>query len=199
MAGTEIVDSIKTFIDQIAPVAFTEQRGRWVFRGHSDARFRLVPSVARVPHTSTNLAAFEKSIFKIFRREAESFGANGPHNDWEWLAFGQHHGLPTRMLDWTQNPLVALYFAVAEFEAFDGELFALATTAQVGPATINTSPFGLKRCYKYYPRIVAPRIRAQEGLFVVFDDPSSPLDENLRSGWSVRRFLVPKKGTYIPS
>lgn len=185
------IDSINAFFEHVAPIAFARERGRWVFRGHSDAAFRLIPSVARTTYTSSSLAKYEASIFNAFRREAESYGASGPVNQWEWLALAQHHGLPTRMLDWTHNPLVALYFSVSELPEKDGELFILSTHYQLGETTLLKSPFKISRCYKYYPRIVSPRIRSQEGLFVIFDDPESALDENIRQGWDLKRFVIP--------
>lgn len=176
---------------RVAPVAFSEQRGRWVFRGHSDSSFRLIPSIARSTHTSRSVLAFEKSILTAFRREASIYTPARLESEWEWLAFAQHHGLPTRMLDFTHNPLVALYFAVCELPDSEAELFALQSKRRVAESTLEKPPFDLSQPQKYYPKIVSPRIRAQEGLFVVFADPTAALDDSLPGGWSLKRYVIP--------
>jgi hypothetical protein len=170
---------------------FAEPRGRWIFRGHSKASYKLVPSVGRAKHTAKSRDRYEESLFNIFCREAKALMSVTPMNDWEWLSLAQHHGLPTRMLDWTYNPLVALYFAVEADEDSDGKLYALRATRKTSDRLVPSSPFKIDKPVKLFPNIISPRIRAQEGVFVVCERVESPLDEVLPTGWVVEEHLVP--------
>jgi hypothetical protein len=188
----QLITSVHAFLASASPRYFSEARGRWVFRGHSNKAYDLKPSVGRGGHTASDCLAHEKSLFTIFVREAGSHLNPLPADNWEWLSVAQHHGLPTRFLDWTYNPLVGLYFAVAENETADGELFALHTVTKASQRTREKSPFDITRPAKYYPNIVSPRIRAQEGLFIACSQIEQALDVPLRDGWSIERFEVPK-------
>lgn len=56
-------------------------------------------------------------MLKRFMQDARTFLVDAPANDWEWLFLAQHHNVPTRLLDWTENALVALYFACEPVKA----------------------------------------------------------------------------------
>jgi hypothetical protein len=171
---------------------FTEPRGHWVFRGHSDIAYKLVPSVGRIsrPALSARLK-LERTLFDVFQREACGMLAPQLTNDWEWLSIAQHHGLPTRLLDWTHNPLVALYFAVQANPNKDGQLLAIRGLIKLPQALPSGSPFDIETPVKYYPHVVSPRMRCQEGLFVVCAQPETPLDETLPEGWRIDDFRIP--------
>ena len=153
---------------------FRVDRGRWVFRGQPKETYSLIPYVGRAPWAhekdKKDRRIFEKSLFDMFCREARDYVDPCPSSDWEWLALAQHHGLPTRLLDWSDNPLVALYFAVSKHDDCNGKFFALHMPNKASKETLEKSPFEIRTPVKYRPSIVTPRIRAQEGLFVVCSD-----------------------------
>lgn len=187
------IATIQDILNRSSATYFTEQRGRWIFRGHSKVGFKLIPSVGRAQHTSACRSKYEESLFDIFRREARGYfnASSLPTDDWEWLSLAQHHGLPTRLLDWTHNPLAALYFAVSENQDVDGQFFALHSIRKVSERIRSGSPFTIERPVKFYPNVITPRIRAQEGVFVVCADVELPLDEVLREDWKIERCLIP--------
>lgn len=133
------VKTLGFFIEEMCSL----RRDAWMhgfwFRGHADARWKLLPGVLRAnkasptwPHKGRGaqctvatlmMSALEQQLNEAFRREAASLlPAGADCVDVYFLA--QHHGLPTRLLDWTTNPLAALYFAVAEKPGTDGEVIA---------------------------------------------------------------------------
>jgi FRG domain len=80
------------------------------FRGHGRKPWRLIPQLAR---TKRNLAA-ENAIVKRFMQNATPHIPTPPKEEWEWMFLMQHHRAYTRLLDWSESPLTALYFAVTE-------------------------------------------------------------------------------------
>lgn len=108
-------------------IAFVEsldisKRGAW-FRGHSDSSFELLPSVFRRTGKNGDGPYYnENELLSEFLRRHPT--AKKEHsNTLELLTYAQHYGLPTRLLDWSENLLVATYFACNEHQDKDGELF----------------------------------------------------------------------------
>lgn len=189
---SKVITSVGEFLGEAGNLHFTEPLGRWVFRGHSDVTHKLIPSVGRTTHTSKSRDKYERSLFDIFCREARSHLENVPADKWEWLSIAQHHGLPTRLLDWSHNPLVALYFAVKGNENNDGALFALQSITKASERVREGSPFDISSPVKLYPNFVSPRIRAQEGLFVACSNVEKPLDEQLPDKWVLQEYSIPE-------
>ena len=91
-----------------------------VFRGLARSDYSNVSSLARL---GGDFAALEPHLIRNFRKYAHR-EAPGP-TMWDWLSLAQHHGLPTRLLDWTFSPLVALHFATVGWPEDEGVLWAV--------------------------------------------------------------------------
>ena len=92
-------------------------RSPFAFRGMPRATHPLSSSLVRLAGDA-NIRTLELALLRNFRKYAATDGTPAD-SIWDWLALGQHRGLPTRLLDWTYSPLVALHFATATPEDFD--------------------------------------------------------------------------------
>lgn len=113
-------------INQIIKVATTLSKS-W-FRGHPEKYGNLTPKIFRSEYNDKISVRYEteSEIIEEFKRAAPALTQYIPNYNCSWLFLMQHHGAPTRLLDWTENALVALYFVVRNFEdGKDGELWAI--------------------------------------------------------------------------
>jgi hypothetical protein len=89
-------------------------RSSFAFRGNADASLSLTSGLTRLGGN----VELERQLMRAFRKYARQDAV--PHDtDWDWLALGQHHGLPTRLLDWTYSPYVALHFVTQNVTKYD--------------------------------------------------------------------------------
>ena len=143
-----------------------------VYRGVKSANFPLIPKIGRIvpPSFMPSKEKNEREILRLFKEKAFPYLDFTPASDWDWLAIGQQYGLPTRLLDWTANPLVACFFAVEEKVEDDSVIYVYHNESYISVENYP-DPFRYKEVGKFIPTHLIPRITTQGGLFTIHPDP----------------------------
>lgn len=153
--------------------------GYW-FRGQANKEWKLLPKAGRPEYYLPN----DRDLGRFNAWDKKAIGyAPLPEKDLDKLALAQHHGLATRLLDWTMNPLVATYFACESSSDTDGIIYIFEPPEKF--VTEETSISHLKAengIYGYMPKAISPRILSQRGLFTVHCDASSVI-QSTTSRW----------------
>lgn len=164
-----IVESLGDFVEYIT--TRLPPGGRWwVYRGQEDHSWGLVPKILRPPFErfrkmetpSITPKQHETRVIEAFERLARAYLPDRELSPWELLALAQHHGIATRLLDWTSNPLVALFFAVDwPNQGRDSAVWCCCGDSL--PTAGATSPFQTDEIVFYDPPRISPRISVQSG------------------------------------
>ena len=160
-----------------------------IYRGMTSADYPLIPKIGRVipPDAVGSREKNEQEILRLFKQRAFQYLDFTPASDWDWLALGQQYGLPTRLLDWTENPLVAAFFAVNEESPADGVIYAYSSESDI-PVDRYPDPFKYKEVGKFIPRHITPRITTQGGLFTIHPDPYTPFESD-----EMTKIIIPSR------
>ncbi len=204
---SELIESLHNQIDDFdGPI--------W-YRGQSDSSWALEPRYMRI-----NPRLPETHFFNKFKQDASIILDRQPKSEFDWLFLMQHYGVPTRLLDWSESPLVALFFALNGQDDSEGALWVLLPTelnkfSNYRPdfeheipsfdddhmANYKPSTIASESKTKLYPMAAlaprnSPRMQAQQAVFTISHRENIFINEAGQEGTEKQqawRYLIPSE------
>lgn len=166
------------------------------YRGQSDECWKLIPKAGREIFNSSN----DEDIFNHWKRRAVGMLDKNHENILQYLSIAQHTGLPTRLLDWSHSPLIALFFAVSDdnYKNQDGALFVynvIKSETLLFDKLNDFNPFDKnleKEYYFHLPISTINRLDNQFGHFTIHKNPSIPF-EDICTKSRLTKYIIPKE------
>lgn len=158
----------------------------YVYRGEDDVTYKLRPKLGRYNFNSAeDWQEAEESAIREFKRRSMPFLQSMPTHELEWLTLAQHHGLATRLLDWTDNPLVATFFAIQNWEKPGDRVIYTLNTEDFWYLEQDENPYEYAEVMLYEPNHLSPRVTAQSGLFTVHPEPTRVFKDRRVQRWII--------------
>ncbi len=168
---------------------------RYKYRGQANCNWGLIPKAGRNPYNNFD----DTDLFKHWKRRSPAYIEKELLSDWELLSIAQHTGLPTRLLDWTHNPLVATFFATVDNKTEDGAIYIYKPDKHLNTNLIT--PFELQKgkikVGFYHPISSSNRIINQLGHFSVHALPTTELNDQTKEGHLERIIIKAELKTEI--
>jgi len=191
-------NTISEYIRMIEEIAKKSSNKTSLFRGQSQD-YDLLPSISRKDQ-KIDTTEKEKIILEEFKRRSRLKTNIELLDDWDWLVYSQHFGLKTRLLDWSSNPLVGLWFCCSNKDDWDKDglvhIFAVEEN-QLLDRKKDKSPFDRNSTKVYKPHLNNERIIAQSGWFTAHGYSTKAkmfvkLNRNTKLKKNLDKIIVPK-------